>query len=124
MWRCETYLQGPNIVSCVCHRGRGTACSVCQSMKHLTAGRISSVLWPWQVVEESDVVFLAVKPQYVASVLKEVRPHLTDSHTIVSIAAGKTLASLKARCPTGASSTPSLQCLSVMSQDLVSKGSA
>lgn len=49
------------------------------------------------MVQESEVVFVAVKPQYVAPVLKEVRPHLTDNHTIVSIAAGKTLSSLKAR---------------------------
>ncbi|CAL8466836.1 g6372 [Coccomyxa elongata] len=48
-----------------------------------------------EVVKESDIIFVAVKPQYVEPVLKEVRGHLTDRHTIVSIAAGKTLASLK-----------------------------
>ena len=48
-----------------------------------------------QVVKEADIIFLAVKPQFVAPVLKEVRQHLTEKHTIVSIAAGKTLASLK-----------------------------
>ena len=48
-----------------------------------------------QVVKGADIIFLAVKPQFVAPVLKEVRQHLTDKHTIVSIAAGKTLASLK-----------------------------
>jgi pyrroline-5-carboxylate reductase len=47
------------------------------------------------VVEESDIIFVAVKPQFVTPVLKEVRSHLTDKHTIVSIAAGKTLSSLK-----------------------------
>ncbi|CAL5227207.1 g10125 [Coccomyxa viridis] len=48
-----------------------------------------------EVVKEADIIFLAVKPQFVAPVLKEVRQHLTEKHTIVSIAAGKTLASLK-----------------------------
>ena len=51
----------------------------------------------WQVVENSEIVFLAVKPQFVQPVLKEVREHLTERHTIVSIAAGKTLASLLVR---------------------------
>ena len=51
------------------------------------------------------MIFVAVKPQFVASVLKEVRPHLTDNHTIVSIAAGKTLASLKAGPPICSSCT-------------------
>jgi pyrroline-5-carboxylate reductase len=48
-----------------------------------------------QVVTSSDVIFIAVKPQYVSVVLREVRPHLEDRHTIVSIAAGITLQSLK-----------------------------
>lgn len=51
----------------------------------------------WQVVENSEIVFLAVKPQFVQPMLKEVREHLTERHTIVSIAAGKTLASLLVR---------------------------
>ena len=47
------------------------------------------------MIKNAEIVFLAVKPQFVAPVLKEVRQHLTEKHTIVSIAAGKTLASLK-----------------------------
>ncbi len=58
---------------------------------------LMGVCGPHQVVKESDIIFVAVKPQYVEPVLKEVRGHLTDRHTIVSIAAGKTLASLKVR---------------------------
>ena len=50
-----------------------------------------------QVVENSEIVFLAVKPQFVQPVLKEVREHLTERHTVVSIAAGKTLSSLIVR---------------------------
>ena len=41
-----------------------------------------------QVVKNSDILFLAVKPQYIRTVLKESRQHLTDKHVIVSIAAG------------------------------------
>jgi hypothetical protein len=50
-----------------------------------------------QIVQSADVIFIAVKPQYVSVVLREVRPHLQDRHTIVSIAAGITLQSLKVR---------------------------
>ena len=50
---------------------------------------------PPQVVQSADVIFVAVKPQYVSVVLAEVAPHLQDRHTIVSIAAGVTLHSLK-----------------------------
>lgn len=48
-----------------------------------------------EVVKSADVIFIAVKPQYVSVVLREVRPHLEDRHTVVSIAAGVTLQSLK-----------------------------
>lgn len=48
-----------------------------------------------EVVQSADVIFIAVKPQYVSVVLREVRPYLEDRHTIVSIAAGITLQSLK-----------------------------
>ncbi|KAI7843958.1 hypothetical protein COHA_002496 [Chlorella ohadii] len=41
-----------------------------------------------EVVKSADVIFIAVKPQYVSVVLREVRPHLEDRHTVVSIAAG------------------------------------
>ena len=49
------------------------------------------------MVTNADVIFIAVKPQYVSVVLREVRPHLSDRHIIVSIAAGITLQSLKVR---------------------------
>ena len=44
-----------------------------------------------QVANNSDVIFVAVKPQHVSGVLQELRPVLKASHTIVSIAAGITL---------------------------------
>ena len=44
-----------------------------------------------QVVNNADVLFVAVKPQVVKSVLTEARPFLGTNHTIVSIAAGITV---------------------------------
>lgn len=44
-----------------------------------------------EVVHNADVLFVAVKPQYVSAVLTEARPHLTDRHVVVSIAAGITV---------------------------------
>ena len=55
-----------------------------------------SALHP-QLVKASDVIFIAVKPQYVATVLRECKPNLTDRHVIVSIAAGVTLQTMKVR---------------------------
>ena len=47
-----------------------------------------------QVVEESDVVFLAVKPQHVNPALADLRPAVASSKLFVSIAAGITIARL------------------------------
>lgn len=50
-----------------------------------------------QVAENSDVIFIAVKPQYVSLVLQEAKPHLKKDTIIVSIAAGVPLAAMKVR---------------------------
>jgi pyrroline-5-carboxylate reductase len=47
-----------------------------------------------EVVERSDVVVLAVKPQILGEVMAELRPAIQDRHLVVSVAAGVTLASL------------------------------
>jgi pyrroline-5-carboxylate reductase len=44
-----------------------------------------------QVVERSDVLIFAVKPQNMASLLAEIRPSVAARHLIISIAAGVTL---------------------------------
>lgn len=44
-----------------------------------------------EVVRHSDLLVLAVKPQIMAALLREIRGDVTDSHLIVSIAAGITL---------------------------------
>lgn len=46
------------------------------------------------VVSNCDVLVLAVKPQVMAAVLNEVRPHLGSKHLVISIAAGITLKTL------------------------------
>lgn len=46
------------------------------------------------MAEAAEVIFIAVKPQYVPVVLREISPKLTEKHLIVSIAAGVTLAVL------------------------------
>lgn len=47
-----------------------------------------------QVVQDADIIFIAVKPQYAATVLKEVRSVLAPTTVIVSIAAGVTVAAV------------------------------
>lgn len=48
-----------------------------------------------QVVKNVDIIFLAVKPQYVSVVIKECKSSLTSKHVLVSIAAGIPLAAMK-----------------------------
>lgn len=48
-----------------------------------------------EAVAKSRLVFLAVRPQDVEAVAAEARPLLTDKHVLVSIVAGKSLASLR-----------------------------
>lgn len=38
---------------------------------------------------------MSVKPQYVAPILQDIKPNLTQDHLIVSIAAGVTIHTLK-----------------------------
>ena len=45
-----------------------------------------------EVVEEADIVFLAVKPQYYAAVLDEIRNTVKEGQIFISIAPGKTMA--------------------------------
>jgi pyrroline-5-carboxylate reductase len=49
------------------------------------------------VVERSDVLILAVKPQNMAALLADVAPVVLPRHLVISIAAGVTLAQLSAR---------------------------
>jgi pyrroline-5-carboxylate reductase len=46
------------------------------------------------VVERSDILVLAVKPQSMRSVLEELRPVVTGEHLVISVAAGIAIASI------------------------------
>jgi pyrroline-5-carboxylate reductase len=48
-----------------------------------------------EVARESDVIFLAVKPQYMSAVLAEIGPLLPNHPLVISIAAGVSLATLE-----------------------------
>jgi len=55
-----------------------------------------------EVTETATVLFLATKPDQVATALAEVRGSFTDKHLLISIAAGVTLAKLENVLPDGA----------------------
>lgn len=47
------------------------------------------------VVQNSDIVFLAVKPYLYESVIKEIRDDITAGHIVIAIAAGQTLSRME-----------------------------
>lgn len=51
------------------------------------------------LVRGSDVVVLAVKPQIIASVLREITPAVDDRKLIISVAAGVAISTLRAHLP-------------------------
>ena len=55
-----------------------------------------------EVAQSADVLVLAVKPDQVAGVLKEIRSAVTEKHLVCSIAAGVTLAKLESSLSDGA----------------------
>lgn len=48
-----------------------------------------------ETVNQSDVLFLAVKPHIIPFVLDEIGPDIEDRHLIVSCAAGVTISSIE-----------------------------
>lgn len=48
-----------------------------------------------EVVQKSDVVFLAVKPVHVSKVASEIAPALSKEHLVVSIALGITIRNIE-----------------------------
>ena len=52
-----------------------------------------------EAVKNSDVIFIATKPNQVVDVLKEISPFIDESKLIVSIAAGVTLKKLESNLP-------------------------
>jgi pyrroline-5-carboxylate reductase len=51
------------------------------------------------VLEHSDVVFLAVKPETIPAVLCNIRPHICKSHLILSTAMGVSIQDIEQVCP-------------------------
>lgn len=72
----------------------------CEIMKALGVNICSSGA---EVVQESDITVLAVKPQNYAEVLEEIKPAVSESKTFVSIAAGISIgfvqSALDCKCP-------------------------
>ncbi len=54
-----------------------------------------------ELLEEAQVVVLAVKPQVMPAVLEDISEHINAGHLVVSIAAGVTLGTLAAALPVG-----------------------
>lgn len=54
-----------------------------------------------EAVRESDIIVLAIKPQYINDVLHEIAPVITEKHRILSIAAGVTTKVIEALLPSG-----------------------
>jgi len=54
-----------------------------------------------EVVRSSDVIILAVKPHHVGPVLDELKPYMTGSHLLVSIAAGVKISFMESHLNSG-----------------------
>ena len=79
------------------------------------------------VLASADAVVLAVKPQTMAAVLADLRPHVESRHLIISIAAGVTLSRLAAGLPAGARLVrvmPNTPCLIGLGSSCYSRGGA
>nr|XP_061791197.1 pyrroline-5-carboxylate reductase 3-like [Nerophis lumbriciformis] len=77
------------------------------------------------VASSSDVIFVAVKPHLVPTILSEISQHITDRHIIVSVAAGVTLATLEELLPPGSRVIrlmPNLPCVVLQGALLFARG--
>lgn len=74
-----------------------TACDIDASRRKLVAKNYGVIVTESaaQTAKACKVLVLAVKPQDMDALLREIRPELTVKHLLVSIAAGKTLAALR-----------------------------
>lgn len=64
-------------------------------------GGIKTTAFNPDVLKFANVILLAVKPDQVNDVLAEARPHFTERHLLISIAAGVPLARLETALPGG-----------------------
>jgi len=71
-------------------------------LRALSALGIETTTNNLDVVKTAQVLVLAVKPNVVVPVLKEIAPHFTTNHLCISIAAGVSLSTMQSALPTGA----------------------
>lgn len=67
-----------------------------------------------ELVDSCEVLFLAVKPHMVPTLLKEVSPMITSDHLVISLAAGITLDFMESKLPAGSRlirAMPNLPCV-------------
>lgn len=79
------------------------------------------------VLQRAELIVLAVKPQVMASVLDEMRPHVEARHLLVSIAAGVTLTRLAEHLPSETRLIrvmPNTPCLVGLGASCFSRGAA
>lgn len=70
--------------------------SFVESLSDLSSGgRASSCESNLAVAERSDIIFIAVKPAFVKTVIEEIKPAFTKPKLLVSMAAGVTLSSIR-----------------------------
>ena len=77
-----------------------------------------------EVVRESRICILAVKPQQLDAVVSQVAPEVTDEHLLVSIVAGKTTAHIESLLPQGKviGVMPNIACLVGMGMNVFTRG--
>ncbi|XP_065897774.1 pyrroline-5-carboxylate reductase 2-like [Dysidea avara] len=88
---------------------------------------IRTTLCNRETVRNSQVVFLAVKPHNISTVLKEVTGDVTPDHLIISLAAGTTLKTMEESLPDGAQimrAMPNTPCSVGAGMSAISAGSA
>ncbi len=73
------------------------ACDTSEERRQLMAKQYQTIATncPIETVRDSEVLIVAVKPQDLNALLTTLKPHLTKKHLLISIVAGKTLATLK-----------------------------
>lgn len=67
--------------------------------KSKNLGGIKVILDNKKLVQNSDVIFIAVKPNQVLGVLEEIKPYMTTAKLLVSIAAGVNITKLEGNLP-------------------------